>query len=159
MSRNARCATCPWTAPPRGVRRAAVASRLCTLLACCSMVLLAGCRGASSPENVAGVRAMYRSIGIDASSSDFGDICDSYMDEQLRSELKPLSRSCFTSRFEHWAEKIRLSKVTSGTRIVVSGREALVYDGARPEKAVYVNGQWRLGEVPDLTAAGGLPGR
>jgi hypothetical protein len=93
---------------------------------------------------------MYRSIGIDASSSDFGDICESYMDEQLRNELEPVSKNCFTSRFEHWAEKVRLSKIRPGTRIVVSGHEALVYDGAKPEKALYVVGQWRLGEVPEL---------
>ena len=78
---------------------------------------------------------MYRSIGIDASFSNFGDICESYMDEQLRNDLQPLSKNCFTRRFEHWAEKIRLSKVRSGTRIVVSGHEALIYDGAEPEKA------------------------
>ncbi|MGO8905484.1 MAG: hypothetical protein ACLQMH_07655 [Solirubrobacteraceae bacterium] len=113
-------------------------------------MLLIGCRGASSPQNVAGVRAMYRSIGIDASSSNFGDICESYMDEQLRSELEPLSKNCFTRTFEHWAEKVRLSKIGSGTRIVVSGRQALVYGGARPEKALYVSGQWRLAEVPEI---------
>jgi len=93
---------------------------------------------------------MYRSIGIDASSGNFRDICESYMDEQLRSELQPLSRNCFTRGFEHWAEKVRLSKVSTGTRIVVSGREALVYDGAKPEKALYIAGEWRLGEVPEI---------
>ncbi len=151
--------TGPLAAPRPQARRPAGLSRLRTAVVCCSIALLSGCRGASSPQNVAGVRAMYRSIGIDASSSDFGDICKSYMDEQLRDELEPLSRNCFTSRFEHWAEKIRLSKVTPGTRIVVSGQKALVYDGARPERAVYVNGQWRLGEVPDLIEAGGSPAR
>jgi hypothetical protein len=44
-----------------------------------------------------------------------------------------------------------VSKVKAGTRIVLSGREALIYDGAEPERAVYVNGQWLLGEVPELT--------
>jgi hypothetical protein len=113
--------TGPLAAPRRRARRPAALSCLCTAVVCCSIVLLSGCHGASSPQNVAGVRAMYRSIGIDASSSDFGDICKSYMDEQLRSELEPLSKNCFTSRFEHWAEKIRLSRVTPGTRILLSG--------------------------------------
>ena len=93
---------------------------------------------------------MYRSIGIDASSGNFRDICDSYMDEQLRNELQPFSKKCSTRRFERWAESVRLSKVGSGARIVVSGREALVYDGAKPEKALYIAGQWRLAEVPEI---------
>lgn len=93
---------------------------------------------------------MYRSIGIDASSGNFGDICKSYMDQQLRNDLQPLSTNCFTRRFEHWAEAVRLSKIRSGTRIAVSGHEALVYDGAEPEKTLYVDGQWRLSEIPEL---------
>jgi hypothetical protein len=102
---------------------------------------------------------MYRSIGIDASASNFGDICDSYMDKQLRSELEPVSRNCFTSRFERWAEKVRLSKIRSGTRIVVLGHEALVYDGAEPERALYAAGQWRLREVPEVILPRRAPGR
>jgi hypothetical protein len=93
---------------------------------------------------------MYRSIGIDASSGNFGDICQSYMDEQLRSELEPLSKNCFSSRFEHWAEGIRLSKIRPGTRIVVYGGQALIYDGAEPERALYIAGQWRLDEAPAI---------
>jgi hypothetical protein len=93
---------------------------------------------------------MYRSIGIDASSGNFRDICESYMDGQLRNELQPLSKNCFTRRFERWAEGVRLSKVGSGARIVVSGREALVYDRAKPERALYIAGEWRLGEVPEI---------
>ena len=96
---------------------------------------------------------MYRYIGIDASSSNFADICATYMDQQLRDELEPLSKSCFSSRFEHWAEKIRLSRISPATRIVVSGGDAVVYDGASPERAAYVDGQWRLSEVPSLAPA------
>lgn len=96
---------------------------------------------------------MYRSIGIDASSGEFGDICQSYMDERLRSELKPLRRNCFSSRFEHWAEGIRLSKIRSGTQIVVSEGQALIYDGAEPERALYIEGQWRLDEAPAIIPA------
>lgn len=125
----------PSTAPRR--RRPAVTlsrmPRLGPTIVCCSVALVAGCRAASSPHNVAGVRAMYRSIGIDASSGNFRDICESYMDEQLRNELQPLSKNCFTRRFERWAEGVRLSKVGSGTRIVVSEREALVLAGRSPK--------------------------
>jgi hypothetical protein len=96
---------------------------------------------------------MYRSIGIDASSSNFGDICTSYMDDRLRDELAPVSKGCFTRTFEHWAEKVRLSKINTGTRVVVTGRRALVYDGAEPEKALYIEGQWRLAEVPEIVAS------
>jgi hypothetical protein len=120
------------------------------VLLCGSTILLCGCSQARSPENVAGVRAMYRSIGIDASASDFTDICDSYMDAALRDELQPVSKRCFTTKFEHWAEKIRLSKIKPDTRIVVSSGEALVYDGARPERVTYEAGQWRLAEVPEV---------
>jgi len=95
---------------------------------------------------------MYRSIGIDASSGNFGDICKSYMDERLRDELQPLSKRCFTRTFEHWAEEVRLSKIKPETEIVVSGGEALVYDAAKPEKALYVAGQWRLAEVPEIVS-------
>ncbi len=136
--------------------RRLAAARLCAAAACCAVAPLVGCSAASSPRNVAGVRAMYRDIGIDASSSNFGDICDTYMDEQLRRELEHVDKNCFSSRFEKWAEKVRLSKVTSATRIVVSGRQALVYDGATPERAAYLDGQWRLSEVPALSPAHGL---
>jgi hypothetical protein len=132
-------------------------SRLGTAVLCVSIVFLAGCSGASSPQNVSGVRAMYRSIGLDAGAGDFIDICHSYMDEALSNEVKRSNNNCTTanssSRLERWAEKIRLSKVGAATRIVVRGHEALVYDSAKPEEAAYVNGQWRLSEVPELTLA------
>jgi hypothetical protein len=100
---------------------------------------------------------MYRSIGLDASAGAFSDVCRSYMDEPLRDQVQRLNDDCLTSsssisKLEHWAEKIRLSKIKSGTRIVVSGEQALVYDGVGPEKVLYSAGQWRLAEVPELTA-------
>ena len=99
---------------------------------------------------------MYRSIGIDASSGNFTDICDSYMDEPMRATVQRANYDCTTSStmstLEHWAERVRLSKIEPQTRIVVSGDQALVYDGARPERALYRSGQWRLTEVPELTA-------
>jgi hypothetical protein len=52
---------------------------------------------------------------------------------------------------ERWAEKVRLSKVKARTRIVLSGDQALVYDGGEPETALYAHGQWVLAEVPELT--------
>ena len=102
---------------------------------------------------------MYRSIGIDASASNFHDICQAYVDAQLREKLEPRSRNCTAPRFEHWAEKIRLSKVRAGTRIVLSGEQALVYDGAKPETVIYIHGQWRLSEVPELNTPQRSPAR
>lgn len=130
-------------------------SRLGTAILCASIALLVGCSAASAPENAAGVRAMYRSIGLDAGAGAFTDVCRSYIAEPLRNAVKRSNNGCSTSnstsKLERWAEKIRLSKVSSGTHIVVSGREALVYDAAKPERALYVNGQWLLAEVPELT--------
>ena len=121
---------------------------------CSSIVLVAGCGTASSPRDAAGVRAMYRSIGLDASAGAFTDVCRSYMDAPLRAQVERANDDCTTSsstsRLERWAEKIRLSKIKSGTRIVVAGHEALVYDAAKPEKALYTAGQWRLAEAPEL---------
>ena len=142
----------------RGLKRkvASCLKRTRTPLAiCCATVLVAGCRSASTPQSVAGVRVLYRSIGIDASTSDFSDICMSYMDEALQSELKRLSNGCSTPRFERWAEKVRLSKIRPNTRIVLSGREALIYDGVKPERALYAAGQWRLAEAPELVPTRG----
>jgi hypothetical protein len=123
---------------------------------CCSVALLGGCGGASAPRDAAGVRAMYRSIGLDASSGAFLDICRSYMDELLRVAVERDNDHCTTSsstsRLERWAEKIRLSKIKPGTRIVVSGDEALIDDAAQPERAVYSSGQWRLAQAPELSA-------
>lgn len=100
---------------------------------------------------------MYRSIGIDASSGNFADICDAYMDGPLRATVERANSDCTTantmSTLERWAEKVRLSKVTPQTRIAVSGSEALVYDGPTPERVVYRTGQWRLVAVPELVAA------
>jgi hypothetical protein len=99
---------------------------------------------------------MYRSIGLDASSGAFLDVCRSYMDAPLRIEVERANDHCTTSsstsRLERWAEKIRLSKIKPGTRIVVSGDKALIYDAAQPEKAVYSSGQWRLAQAAELSA-------
>lgn|GEM_PF-1528392 len=117
---------------------------------CVSIALLAGCGGARAPQSVAGVRAMYRAIGLDASSGEFSDICRSYMDRQLRSELTPFERDCLTTGFERWAEKIRVPGVGASIRIVLAGDEALVYRSTKPEKAIYIGGQWQLAEVPQV---------
>jgi hypothetical protein len=122
----------------------------------CTAALLGGCGGASAPRDAAGVRAMYRSIGLDASSGAFLDVCRSYMDEPLRIAVERSNDHCTTSsstsKLERWAEKIRLSKIKPETRIVVSGAEALVYDGTQPERAVYTSGQWRLAQAPALSS-------
>jgi hypothetical protein len=115
---------------------------------CSALVLLAGCAGASAPKSSAGVRSMYRAIGLDASSGEFADICRSYMDSRLRSELTPFERDCLTTSFERWAEKIRVPGIGAGTRILVAGDQALVYRATTPEKAIYTGGQWQLAEVP-----------
>jgi hypothetical protein len=120
-------------------------------------VLLAGCSSASSPENIDGVRALYRYIGIESSAGNFSDICQADMDNPLRSEVRRSNNDCLTSSstssLERWAEKLRLSKFKAATRIVISGHEALVYDGVKPEKVLYIAGQWRLAEVPELTSS------
>ena len=126
--------------------------RLTPVALCCAAALISGCSTASSPRDVAGVRAMYRSIGIDASAGNWPDICMSYMDAPLRDRVEAASKGCYSSRLERWAEKVRLSKLTPATRIVLSRSRAVVYDGARPEIALYTAGEWRLDEVPELAA-------
>ncbi len=134
------------------------ARRLGTALACAAMALLGGCSGASAPESADGVRAMYRAIGLDAGAGDFPDICRSYMDPALGARTARTNHDCTTSSststLERWAEKVRLAKVTTATRIALSRSEALVYDGAKPERVLYAGGQWRLAEVPELSVAG-----
>jgi hypothetical protein len=122
---------------------------------CSTIVLIAACGTASSPRDAAGVREMYRSIGLDASAGAFTDVCRSYMDAPLRAQVERANDDCTTSsstsKLERWAEKIRLSKIKSRTRIIISGDEALVYDAAEPERALYGAGQWRLAEAPELS--------
>jgi hypothetical protein len=117
----------------------------------CSALLLVACSAAHSPENVTGVRALYRSVGLDASGGAYNDICMTYMDEQLRDKLKAAGIPCAAGTFERWAEKVRRLNVATGIRIVVSGREAVVYDGVETERTIYTGGQWRLADVPQLT--------
>jgi hypothetical protein len=117
---------------------------------CVAIALMSGCAGARIPENTAGVRALYRSIGIDASMGDFTDICQTDMTAQLREELTVKRKSCSAATIERWAEKVRTGKVGTRTRVVLSGGRALVYDGAQREVALYGNGQWRLDEVPAI---------
>ncbi len=74
------------------------------------------------------------------------------MTEELRAKLRSAGVSCTSTALERWTEKVRLSKITPTTRVTISGPEAFVYDGAKPEKALYVNGQWRVAEVPELTS-------
>jgi hypothetical protein len=130
-------------------------SRLGMALLCALLLVLGGCSAAKSPENAAGVRSMYRSIGLDAGAGDFIDICRSYMQGGLSEQVKRANNDCSTgsstSTLERWAEKVRLSKVKESTRIVMSGATALVFDGAQPERAVYVGGQWLLAAVPQLS--------
>jgi hypothetical protein len=122
------------------------------VLLCCAAMSVGGCSTASSPRDVAGVRAMYRSIGIDAGSGNWSDICMSYMDARLRERVEAYSRGCYSTRVERWAEKVRLSKLKAATRIALTGFRAVIYDGTRPEAAVYAAGQWRLEEAPELAA-------
>jgi len=129
-------------------------SRLAAILFA-ALALLSGCSSASSPQTASGVRAMYRSIGLDAGAGDFTDVCRSYMDAPLRDEVKRADNDCttanYSSKLERWAEKVRLSKVKTSTRIVLASDRALVYDGSEPETALYVHGQWLLADVPELT--------
>ncbi len=101
---------------------------------------------------------MYRAIGLDAGAGDFTDICRSYMDQALGARTAHSNHDCTTSSstssLERWAEKVRLAKVTTATRIALSRSEALVYDGTEPERVLYSGGQWRLAEVPELESAG-----
>jgi hypothetical protein len=120
-----------------------------------ALALLTGCSSASSPQTASGVRAMYRSIGLDAGAADFTDVCRTYMDAPLRDEVKKADNDCatanYSSKLERWAEKVRLSKVKASTRIVLSGDRALVYDDTEPEAVLYIHGQWVLADVPELT--------
>lgn len=117
---------------------------------CCAVTLMIGCSGASAPENVAGLRAVYRSIGIDASAGNFTGICQTYLSSHLRQKLIALHRPCSQATIERWAERVRVAKVGPTILIVVKGARASVYDGATPEQASYIDGEWRLTEVPEL---------
>jgi hypothetical protein len=125
-------------------------------LLCSALVLASGCSVARAPRSTAGVRALYRSIGIDASAGNFSDICRSYMDGPLRAYVERTNNDCTTSSelstLERWAEEIRLSQAEHASRIVLSSEQALIYDSSHPERAVYLAGEWRLAEVPALTA-------
>jgi len=121
-----------------------------------AVAVLTGCSSASSPQTASGVRAMYRSIGLDAGAGDFTDVCRTYMDASLRDEIKKADNDCttasYSSELERWAEKVRLSRVKASTRIILSGDRALVYDDTEPEAVLYIHGQWVLADVPELTA-------
>ena len=112
-------------------------------------VLIVGCSTASAPKDVEGVRAMYRSIGAGGAPN---EVCAVFFVRELQDELKSARVSCSSTKFEKWSEKVRLSKITPTTRIEVSGSEAVIHDGSRPERAVYVDGEWHLSEIPELTA-------
>lgn len=124
--------------------RAGVALALCALA-------LGGCSAASAPRNAEAVRAMYRSIGVDASSGYWTDICSSYMDASLRAQVQRRAKDCFSTTVERWAERIRLAKVRPSTRIVLSGGRATIFDGPTPEVALYTGGQWRLDRAAEIT--------
>lgn len=128
--------------------------RLCAPVLLCTASLACGCSAANVPLSEGGVRAFYRSIGLEASAGNFGGICRTYTDRRLRAELSPASRKCYSRTFERWAEKVRLSKIKPGTRIVLTGREATIYDGSPPEKVVYTGGEWRLAAVPEIASGG-----
>lgn len=125
-------------------------SRAFVAVIACAFV--AGC-GSTAPTQqaptVAGVRAMYRAVDAEAHAGHYATVCQRYMGERLQGEFKAFGKDCQRFMAELWAEGARLARVGPGTRVVVSGDSALVYDGVTPEKVLYVAGHWVLSESPE----------
>jgi hypothetical protein len=121
------------------------------ILVVAMLAALVGCGSTTSePPSVAGVMAMYRAIDANASKGNFADICQHYFDARFQAEVKAFRRDCPTILSERWAERVRASRVGVATKVSISGREALIYDGGtKPEKALYVGSRWVLTEAPE----------
>lgn len=111
--------------------------------------IFAGCGSNVRPRHPeAEVRAMFTNVAAYGREHDFGQICQHEMDAQLRQLISVAAGSCVNTLAAEWAEGVQLSKISSQTRVLISGNKATVFDGTAPDRAVYTHGRWKLAEVP-----------
>jgi hypothetical protein len=84
----------------------------------------------------------------DGRAGHFATICDQDYSGLLK-ELDYLFKAdCPRYLKEEWAEGVQYAHVGSSTRIVVSGRNATVFDGGSPDRAYLTQSGWKLVETP-----------
>jgi len=116
----------------------ALATGVLALAAC------GGASGAAEPE----VRALFAVVAHAGREHRFAAICHDYLSGVLRQLDRLVGGSCAKDLAREWREGVQLSTITAKTRIAVGGAEAVVYDGAAPDRARRVAGRWRVSEWP-----------
>jgi hypothetical protein len=114
----------------------------------CALVAI-GCGGQSASSHAQSeVRALFMAATADGRARNFKAICDQDYSGLLK-ELEYLFKGdCPRDLKEEWAEGVQLAHVGSGTRIVVSGKNATVFDGGSPDRAYLTQRGWKLVETP-----------
>ena len=110
---------------------------------------LIGC-GRQSRESraEAEVRTLFATVAAEGRTHNFARICQDEMIGLLRELDYLVGGNCAKDLAAEWAEGVQLSTIGHGTRIVVTGNKATVYDGPSPDSAMRVNGVWQMAELP-----------
>ncbi len=118
------------------------------LIALCALGAVA-CGGQSGESGAQSeVRALFVAAAADGRAGNFKAVCDQDYSGLLK-ELDYLFKAdCERDLKEEWAEGVQLAHVGPGTRIVISGKSATVFDGGSPDRAYLTQIGWKLVEGP-----------
>jgi hypothetical protein len=112
-------------------------------------VVAIGCGSQSATSHAQSeVRALFMAAAADGRGGNFEAICDQDYSGLLKQLDYLFKADCPRDLKAEWAEGVQLAHVGSGTRIVVSGKNATVFDGGSPDRAYRTQSGWKLVEAP-----------
>jgi hypothetical protein len=94
------------------------------------------------------VRALFTAAAADAGAGRFATICKEDYSGLLKQLDYLFKIDCAKGLKAEWAEGVQYAHVGPSTRIVVSGKNATVFDGGTPDRAYLTPSGWRLVEFP-----------
>ncbi len=94
------------------------------------------------------MRALFGAVAADGRAHNFARICTVDMSEVLPELDYLVGGNCTKDMAADWREGVQLSKMGPGTRVIVTGDTAVVFDGPAPDRTVRMNGRWQLAEFP-----------
>ncbi|MGH2832071.1 MAG: hypothetical protein ACRDK2_04790 [Solirubrobacteraceae bacterium] len=114
-----------------------------------STAALAGCGSqAHTGRAETEVRTLFAAIAANGRAHRFASICEGEMTATLKQLDYLVGGNCSTDLGNEWTEGVQLTSIGPHTHIVISGDTATVFDGPAPDRALRVNGTWKLAEFP-----------
>ncbi len=122
---------------------------LATLLTAAGGLCLLSCGGQSpSSRAQSEVRSLYASAAADARAGQFEKICQEDYSGLLKRLDYLFKVDCPQMLKNEWGEGMQLAHIGPATRIAISGRSAVVFDGGSPDRAYRTREGWKLVEIP-----------